>query len=642
MATRQSPVMTEQVAGGRLSSWYDYLTAPAVNNPTDLPTPDQYVLIALLADGGTARLGTARYYPMSQTYRLAEGSLEIPLSACGPNEVYTTDSGRYRILTPTQHLELKKQESMAAAAAAQVAIAPKVPAPMPTEHMASLSLQPPTPAAVGCGLHSQISTVVAVGPANVEAAAQRVRPLVDLARGNNNVVTLVVLGVVTEADARAALALPTPRIFLAGGNEMVALRDRAQTGPIRKYLEEAVLMAYVMPSAKDTSADPNEVMWLIPASPVPLDGAVGVLPQMRRTLTMWTRDLNTQWKEWYARYNGTSETLDDKEEQLLRAYTSFPIKQRHPPLLGLTPKSMGLIGTIEGPPIGLVDHTIEWTPESKARTSFWPNPASRWATTGTPMRDGSVYWSVATWCHNTKAALRAPHPLLDNQLSFDDLQYDVSIALATLLTHTLQGGAQPYLKALNKLRGVLGPVVLAGRGNNEPMRVTYWTLDDAPPATMLLPEGYVQEVLADYNVASGNRAMLTTRGFLVLPRADEVPIGFAGLSEAELDSERSLFGARLWIQAKPRMPPSIELPQSPVGSMVAYRTQADANAKPNPLLVPGARIAADATSQVYFVATTSEDQLCGLRVCWSNADGRPILDVNTFAGGNQVAYESVL
>jgi hypothetical protein len=315
--------------------------------------------------------------------------------------------------------------------------------------------------------------------------------------------------------------------------------------------------------------------------------------------------------------------------------------QRHPPLAGLTRATAGLIGTVEGAPMGLTDHTIEWQPD-KQRGAIWPSPASRWATTGTPTRDGSVYWAVASWCHNTKAALRAPHPLLDHQLTFNDLEYDVTQVLATLATHMLPGGSQPYRAGMTKLKGVLGPVVLAGRDGNEPVRVTHWTVDGAPSVTMLLPEAYVQQVLHEYNVATGARVMLASQGFLVLQNADRVDIAFRGLSKAELDSERALFGPRLWIHDKPPPTTALVLPDVPVRSMTAYRTQLDANTKPNNLLVPGTRVAADANSQSYFAVTTSEDLLCGLRVCWSNAEGRPLLDADTFEGGSQVAYESML
>jgi len=606
-----------------------------------MPTPESYVMIALLDCGGSARLGTARYYPMSQTFRLSEGNLEVPVATRDQNEVYTTDSGRYRILTPAQHVELKKQEATVAQAAAAVAIAPKQPTPMPTEHMATLSLSNVAPAPIGCGLHSQISTVIAIGPTNVELAARRAKPLADMARGNNNVVTHVVLGVASDADAIAALQLPTPRIFLAGANELVALRDREAGGPIRKYLDEAVLMASVAPSAKMDNADANDVLWLLPASPVPLDGSVGIEPQGDRSLMLWCIAINTQWKEWYGRYHGTREPLNAKEDALLRAYGSFPMVQRHPPLAGLTRASTGLIGTVEGAPMGLTDHTIEWQPDKK-RGAIWPRPASRWATTGTPTRDGSVYWAVASWCHNTQAALRAPQPLLDHQLTFNDLEYDVTQVLATLATHILPGGSQPYRVGMTKMKGVLGPVVLAGRDGNEPVRVTHWAVDGAPSVTMLLPEAYVQHALLEYNVATDARVMLASQGFLVLQNADMVDIAFRGLSKAELDSERALFGPRLWIHDKPPSTVALMLPDVPVRSMTAYRTQLDANAKPNNLLVPGTRVANDANYQIYFAVTTSEDLLCGMRVCWSNAEGRPLLDADTFEGGSQVAYESIL
>jgi hypothetical protein len=183
-------------------------------------------------------------------------------------------------------------------------------------------------------------------------------------------------------------------------------------------------------------------------------------------------------------------------------------------------------------------------------------------------------------------------------------------------------------------------VLMAGRSGNEPMRLTYWTLDGAPSVTMLLPEAYVQDVLKDYTVEMGERVMLATQGFTLLPRGDEVVIVFSGLSDAELDSERALFGPRLWVHAKGGSPPTVmELPAVPVRSMITYRTQLDANSKPSDMLAPGTRVLSNAGAHVYFAVTTSEDLLCGLRVCWSMAEGRPVLDVDTFEGGRQLAYE---
>lgn len=525
-------------------------------------------------------------------------------------------------------------------------------APMPTEHMATLSINPPSAAAIGCGLHSKVSTVVAVGPANVELAARRAGALVETARGNNNVVTYVVLGVASAEDALAALTLPTPRVFLAGANELIALRARDERGPIREYLKEALLLAALPSSARDDADNGDDSLWVMPASPVPLDGSVPQLAPRtykgaQRSLVLWQLALNTQWREWYARYNGTDTPLTPDEQALLAAYTSFPVMQRHPPLMGLSRTAQGLVGTIEGAPMGLVDHTIVWVSAAVRGESFWPCPCAQWATTGPPTLDGSVYWAVATWCHNTAAALRTLEPAIDTQHAFEDWEDDVKQTLLSLVVHRLPNGMQPYMTRVTKMRGVLGPVLLAGRGDRESMRVVHWTVDDQPRVTMLLPDSYVRTVLSDYNTGARpaeGQALLAAQGFYVLPRVDEVPLVLERFTEAELDSERIKYGPRLWIHSKARMPMTTELPDAPTRAMVVYRTQLDADRTPSEAdgVLPGTRVVADATAQIYYTSTTSDDLLCGLRVCWNGNAGLPMLSVDTLEGGAQLAYESFL
>jgi hypothetical protein len=154
----------------------------------------------------------------------------------------------------------------------------------------------------------------------------------------------------------------------------------------------------------------------------------------------------------------------------------------------------------------------------------------------------------------------------------------------------------------------------------------------------------VQEVLRDYNAVHSSSALLAAQGFLVLPRADEIAINFDGLSPVELESERTLFGPRLWIHGVPNGMPTRELPMPPARSMIVYRTQLDADTvlKPNDLRLPGTRVASDAAAHVYYVATTSDDLLCGMRVRWTRAGEQPFLDADTIDGGSQVAYETVL
>lgn len=663
MAARSSPVVTETVsaASSRLtetaSSWLAYLTAPSGLPPPELPTPEEWVMAALLEDGRTVNLGDARFYPVSRTYRLVEGSLSVAEETLGLDGVYTTDSGRYRILAADQFEALKKLEAQQAASAAAAAISSGSPlapidaaavqrAATPTAAMAALSVVDQAPAPVGCSAHAKMSTLIAVGPSNVDLAARRAKSVADMARANNNVVTFVVLGVANDAEAAAALALPTPRVFLAGANELRALGSRAARGAIRLYLREAVLLAFADASSLDDGAG----AWMLPASSVPLDGTLAALePRGDLSFAAWKRALNAQWRSWYARFHDDSAELDTRDTELLRAYTSFPRVARHPPLVGFPAGATALLHTLDGPPFGLIDHAIAWTP-GRSDADLWPLPCERWACAG---RGGaSVYWSACSWCHNTQAAMRAGAPALDAQLTLDDLQYDVMTTLATLLTHTRPGGAQPYKARLESMHGVLGPVVLAGRASNEPMRVTWWTLKDAPSLLVLLPEAYVRAALPDYAMrlsGAHDEALLASSGLLALAAVDELPIQFAGLTDVELDGERTVFGPRIWaptgsapvdwLKAAQGIPDARD-------ALVVYRTQQDAEAdRLAARLAPGQRVGGFTDHLVFYTSSHSDDQLDGLRVRWAFAAGqrdKPTLDVDTHASGRQLPYERFL
>ena len=239
--------------------------------------------------------------------------------------------------------------------------------------------------------------------------------------------------------------------------------------------------------------------------------------------------------------------------------------------------------------------------------------------------------------------------MLDTERTFTSWEDDVKQTLLSLVVHRLPNGTQPYMTTVTQMRGVLGPVLLAGRNDRERMRVVHWTADEQPRVTMLLPDNYVRIVLEDYNIharTSHGRALLATQGFYALHRADEVPLVFEYLTEAELDSERCKHGPRLWIHSKARVVPMMaELPQVPTRDAVVYRTQLEADRKSLgrgidggvEALPPGKRVVADATTQFFFVSTSSEDPFCGLRVCWAGNEGSPVLSVDTRA---QSPYES--
>ena len=572
------------------SSWLNYLTAPGPGTAVDLPAPDKLVLVAVLDDGRTANLGPALYYPTSGVYRMIEGALEVTESTRGKDGVFVTDTGRYRVMTMFEHSSLRRDEAAAATRAAAAAIAPP-PAPKATDAAlrasTSLSALTISPAATGCSAHAQMATVVAVGPTHIALSLERIRPLIEIARSNHNHVTIVVLGVANDAEAEAALAVPTPRLFLAGANELETLRGRKTVGPRRVYLREAVLIGLVRGSGTGYAADGSNGVWCLPASPVPLDGSLdgslaAVEPRADKTMVQWHLALNTQWRDWYTRYEKNI-ALDERDNALLRAYTSFQTLPVHPPVASLPAKSTTLLASGGGPSFGAVDHSILWR-EGRKADHLWPSPCERWASTPVTTIAASPYWAVATWCHNTQSALRMPRPTFDLQLTLDDLQYDMWTTLATLALHKRKSGEAAPTRIVQRLKGTLGPVILAGRANDEPMRVSWWTdEEECGTTTILMPEAYVHVVLADYNVklASGNtRALLCSQGFLCLANADEIPVEFTGVTAGELDGERAAFGPRLWHSPSGGIQGALgELHDAPQPSkgLVVYRSQTDAD-----------------------------------------------------------------
>ena len=620
-----------------------FLTTPV---STDVPAPEPYVLVAVLDNGKTANLGMAQHFPARKVYRMMNGSLEVAEWTRGLDGVFVTDSGRYRVLTQHEHTLLKRKEAARETRAAAVAIAPPPPARVDTVMKASTSLSALTikPAAVGCGLQAQKATVFAVGPKHIELAMARIRPLIEMARNNKNVVTIVVLGVENDAEAEAAAKVPTPRIFMAGARELDVLRNRKTHGPTRVYLQEAVLIGLVRGSVLDYGDDGSNGVFCLPAHPVPLDGSLSAIePRAGKHMAQWISALNSQWLSWYKRYDNTITVLDDRETALLSAYTSFPQQALHPHTKWLPHGSTALTASgSNGQTFGVVDHTIKWR-DGRKPEELWPEPCRRW--TATPSAGStSPYWSVATFCGNTSAALCAPMPALDVQLTLQDVEYDTFVTLATLKTRNVAS-------SLELLKGVIGPIILAGRGDEEPMRVTQWRTNQQENLVLLLPESYVQFVLSDYATAHGTqhgKPLICSQGFLALANADVVPVEFSNLTDVEQPDERDRFGARIW-----RVPKTTgagaglaldglrNLPDA-LSGLAAYRTQLDADADSFRLLLrPGQRVGTSSTHSVFYTSTVSNDALCGLLVRWSLDGGRPTLDSDTEAGGLQTAYEKI-
>ena len=206
-------------------------------------------------------------------------------------------------------------------------------------------------------------------------------------------------------------------------------------------------------------------------------------------------------------------------------------------------------------------------------------------------------WHMSTWCGSTASALTpAPIGYMDKSASLDELQYDVNVVLSTLI----QAGSEDFLA----LEGVLGPCVLAGRNENELLRIVEWhsPTDDTGYIT-LLPEAYARFALSDYDssfvelTSPGPHTVLSS--FLVLPDDDLMLLRFPDLTSAEQVEAAKELGNRVWKLPLKRVP------------FPAVRASA----------TPGKRIDTVEHQTVFFAASDSSDPLEGLVVRWVFAPG---------------------
>lgn len=465
---------------------------------------------------------------------------------------------------------------------------------------------------VGCGLNAQMATVIAVGPSNVAAGLRASKSMADIGKVNNNVVTTVIVGVETDADALAALSAPTPRIFLAGAHELKRLADASLKGPMRAYLKEAVLLAIVPGSRRGVDHNGHGGIFLIPSAPIPMHAEAPIVARGNLGLTQWIQNLNAQWQEFFLRLE-SSNVLLDGDKQLLEAYTTFAPVPGATPVANLANGSVAFVGQLDGPPMHLYDHTIVW------REKF-PMANSRLAV----LAVGARGYATASWCTNTKAAMRNLPVVVNSMRSFTKINADVLRTLSSLIEHR----PKPPVATLEGLKGVLGPVVLAGRDGREPMRVSAWReSSDTPWIVILLPNSYITHVLSDYAVLgreSHGTPLLSVASTLVLNASDEMPISF------EDDDERARFGPRVWVlRSEPSNVPDGPAPMPPT----IFKTQQDAQREVDAV---DQRVVVTDDRVVFFTTTISDDAFSGLRVRWTGG-ATPVLDMDDEA---QRVYES--
>lgn len=464
--------------------------------------------------------------------------------------------------------------------------------------METLSMKSAAP--TGCSMHAGKSTLIAFYVASkrhLDLIMASVAPIVKLAKKNNNKVTYAVLGVADDAEAVAAVLETVPRdqrVLLLGASELKYVKNET-------LLKEGVLMQFV-----PDSAGSQDGTWLLPSSG---DACLSLVPQGNMTLLEWKDAINAL----------------DKTGLVLEASAAsrLPFEQ-----LGVV---SGITATTQKS-IPTMQQTREWIVSD---AHCWPDTQSHWSEVTS---NGTPAWAVSTSCSKMVSALSVPPVKLDRQLTHADLQYDVSLTLASLLSQTSH--------TFESLKGVIGPVVLAGRDENEPMRVIEWQTASDHALVMLLPETYMQIAFADYNNGSdaGTAVPQWLSSFLCLENKNVIPLKVNGCA-AEAEDIVAQMGPRLF--SLPSQNESVIDTEAVMQALhraetvrenLVYTTQQDARLTQQ--VEYGKRVSntTTGTHSVFFTNTPSNDHLTGLRVRWVFAADRPTmptLDTST----DQLEYE---
>jgi len=437
---------------------------------------------------------------------------------------------------------------------------------------------------------------------HLDLVLQHTDNIVAIATANHNHVIYAVLGVADDANAVAHILETLPedrRVLLAGASELKHATD--EDASWKAYLAEAALLEFV-PYARG-SADGT---WLLPSSG---DACLDLVPRGSKSLQEWKDAINAH----------------PRERLALATKEGLPFAK-----LGA---ESGMTATTNAG-VSTIQRTIEWVVSDPRDVFCWPDTASVWSSvTSTGIAPA---WAITTRCSKTISALTIPTLRLDRQLTISDLQYDVSLTLASLISQTQS--------KFETLKGVIGPVVLAGRNDDEPMRCIEWVdpLKPTEHVLMLLPESYVRLTFPDYNGPEfGSVQWLSS--FLCLNNSHAIPLQVKGC-QAEADEVVSQMGTRLWRLPLADSNSSTVMPTlqraDVARSTMYYKTQQDAARSTEKA---GLRFWSS-THTLFYTNTSSKDHLTGLRVRWVFAADRPqmpTLDADNRSGGAQLEYEHV-
>ena len=342
---------------------------------------------------------------------------------------------------------------------------------------------------------------------------------------------------------------------------------------------------------------------------------------------------------------------------------------------------IGVVGGLMSRPFGTCQRTLDievgkGRATTKRTTSWWVNV------------DTSAYtpctaWTALSWCHNTQTLLTPPELHVDRSVTLSDWQFDVGCTLSALvqfaetdLSANKLLPSKPWEKTFGTMSGMVGPLVKAGREDEELLRAVWWSTrvndskrhntnkqdtdtsdgeDNAPPPDVLtfLPEAYLRQVLVDYYVdtlpnSPGWRCAGAITGFLTLPDDTIVPMRVPGLSASEeLDAAKAM-GPRIWRLPWRGLRDATQDVNRGVGvlkHMMGAPSEWTRGASEKNAFLPGMRIKSPAGERVFYTCTSTLDPLNGLALCWRFAPGGggalPTLDIDNGRDGQQAPLETV-
>jgi len=414
-----------------------------------------------------------------------------------------------------------------------------------------------------------------------------------------------------------------------------------------RYMRKSKLVHYV----SNTDMDSGSGLWLTPRG-TDYGSMVGRMPIGIESSSMrvkwkegppdrveWSKALNNEFGQFVDAFmKGTNEYSNE----LYQAFVAMSLAS-HSDLLPLKDLSTSPSTTCSGvtanasTPFGTLQRRIlvRQIGTRKQHQSDLLCILDQWTNINTDAYTPSTYWGIATWCGGTKLDIGHPTLTVNNSDSLKKMLRDVSVTLASLLTVRVKDKiVKDY--GVEGLDGLLGPVLLASStAQKQSMRLVSFTHEHMDTAfVVMLPEAFVQWSLDYYNydikdATVPTAPMLATEGFLALPDEASVPLGFPGVSEAEIETIRSDLGPRAWALPKKRSSKLISSFTTIDYSAIKAMLKSDGPSRALP--IPG--------YSIYHTLQNNADPFSGLRVGLTKVPGETMEARMTIVADSSVLHD---